>query len=106
MQIIYNWKQLESASGKYDFSAIEKDLMLLSKIQKKLFIQIQDRFFERNVRYTPSYLQQDTKYQGGLVSLIIPVKAKHKAMAGLLFSGIHRVAQTLPEFAFCANKRI
>ncbi|CAQ84077.1 MULTISPECIES: hypothetical protein [Photorhabdus] len=70
VQIIYNWKQLESAPGKYDFSAIEKDLMLLGKIQKKLFIQIQDRFFEKNARYIPFYLQQDIKYQGGLVPQI------------------------------------
>uniref|UniRef100_UPI0036DF4E11 hypothetical protein n=1 Tax=Photorhabdus sp. RM322S TaxID=3342825 RepID=UPI0036DF4E11 len=70
VQIVYNWKQLESAPGKYDFSAIEKDLALLSKIQKKLFIQIQDRFFEKDARYIPFYLQQSSKYQGGLVAQV------------------------------------
>ncbi|KAA1186743.1 hypothetical protein [Photorhabdus heterorhabditis] len=80
MQIIYNWKQLESASRKYDFSAIEKDLMPLSKIKKKRVVQIQNRFLEK----------KEGKAQG----------------YGLLFSGIHRVAQTLPEFAFCASKRV
>ncbi|KER04695.1 hypothetical protein [Photorhabdus temperata] len=70
MQIVYNWKQLESAPGKYDFSAIEKDLMLLNKIQKKLFIQIQDRFFKKDARYIPFYLQQNSKYQGSLVAQV------------------------------------
>ncbi|MBS9428088.1 hypothetical protein C6H64_14175 [Photorhabdus luminescens] len=70
VQVVYSWKQLESEPGKYDFSAIEKDLSLLNRIKKKLFIQIQDRFFEKNARYIPFYLQQDTKYQGGLVAQV------------------------------------
>ncbi|MBS9425356.1 hypothetical protein [Photorhabdus caribbeanensis] len=70
VQIVYSWKQLESAPGKYDFSAIEKDLSVLNRIKKKLFVQIQDRFFEKNARYIPFYLQQGKKYQGGLVAQV------------------------------------
>ncbi|PWC14584.1 hypothetical protein DDT52_20790 [Brenneria roseae subsp. roseae] len=67
VQIVYNWKQLEVAPGKYDFSMIEKDLTLLRKINKKMFLQIQDRFFEPQARYIPQYLLDDPQYAGGLV---------------------------------------
>ncbi|MEK9495859.1 hypothetical protein V2H77_05215 [Photorhabdus sp. P32] len=70
VQVVYSWKQLESVPGKYDFSAIKKDLSLLNRIKKKLFIQIQNRFFEKNTRYIPFYFQQGTKYQGGLVAQV------------------------------------
>ncbi|WP_051225632.1 hypothetical protein [Photorhabdus temperata] len=87
VQIVYNWKQLESAPGEYDFSAIEKDLMLLNKIQKKLFIQIQDRFFKKDARYIPFYLQQNSKYQGDLVTqLDNPGENKEQSYGWLLFT--------------------
>jgi len=65
-QIVYSWKQLEKAPGQYDFSDIEKDLNVLSKMNKKLFIQIQDRFFEPEHRNIPAYLQREPQYLGGL----------------------------------------
>lgn len=67
VQIVYSWKQLEPAEGKYDFSAIEQDLALTEALHKKLFIQIQDRFFEARARNIPAYLQT-AKYAGGLVA--------------------------------------
>jgi hypothetical protein len=68
VQIVYSWKQLEKARGEYDFSAIEKDLATVSRAHKKLFIQIQDRFFEPQARNIPLYLQQEPQYRGGLVA--------------------------------------
>ncbi|OCQ52967.1 hypothetical protein Ppb6_01860 [Photorhabdus australis subsp. thailandensis] len=47
VQIIYNWKQLESAPGKYDFSAIEKDLESLSKIQKSCLSKFKIAFLRK-----------------------------------------------------------
>lgn len=66
-QIVYSWKQLETSQGHYDFSAIEKDLAVLNKMNKKLFIQIQDRFFEPQHKNIPLYLQQGPQYLGGLL---------------------------------------
>jgi hypothetical protein len=67
VQIVYSWKQLEKAKGQYDFSAIEKDLAFTNKLHKKLFIQLQDRFFEPQHKNIPSYLQQEPQYLGGLM---------------------------------------
>nr|WP_312626494.1 hypothetical protein [Scandinavium sp.] len=67
VQIVYSWKQLETAKGVYDFSAIEQDLAQTDTLHKKLFIQIQDRFFEAQARNIPAYLQTPA-YGGGLVA--------------------------------------
>lgn len=67
VQIVYAWKQLEPKQGKYDFSAIEQDLAQTDALHKKLFIQIQDRFFEAQARNIPVYLQTPA-YAGGLVA--------------------------------------
>lgn len=65
-QIIYSWKQLEPEKGIYDFSKIEKDLNFLSKIHRKLFIQLQDRSFEPTVFNVPNYIREDKIYHGGV----------------------------------------
>ncbi len=68
VQIVYSWKQLEKSKGIYDFSEIESDLAKLQKKNKKLFIQIQDRFFEPNHKYIPLYLLEEPEYKGGLIA--------------------------------------
>jgi hypothetical protein len=68
VQIVYSWKLLENAEGQYNFSAIEEDLARLGKLDKKLFIQIQDRFFTADARNIPLYLQQEPVYHGGLMA--------------------------------------
>ncbi|WP_423383621.1 hypothetical protein [Burkholderia sp. LMG 32019] len=67
VQVVYNWKDLEKDKGRYDFSLIEQDLHYLDGLNRKLFIQIQDRFFEPQARNVPPYLLHDPVYQGGLV---------------------------------------
>ncbi|WP_343658537.1 hypothetical protein [Chryseobacterium sp.] len=67
VQIVYNWKALEKIKDVYDFSAIEKDLDYLTKLNRKLFIQLQDRFFEPQARYIPDYVLNDKEYNGGLI---------------------------------------
>lgn len=67
-QVVYSWKSLETARGQYDFSQIERDLALLTRLDRNLFIQIQDRFFEVKHRNVPAYLLQEPIYRGGLVA--------------------------------------
>lgn len=66
VQVVYNWRTLEKRKGEYDFSAIEKDLAVTDRLGKKLFIQIQDRFFSAEARNIPAYLLEDVEYGGGL----------------------------------------
>jgi hypothetical protein len=67
VQVVYSWKSLETAKDQYDFSQIESDLAYLAGLNRKLFIQIQDRFFEVQYRNVPAYLLQEPIYRGGLV---------------------------------------
>lgn len=67
VQIVYNWKDLEPAKGRYDFSGIERDLAFTKARNKKLFIQIQDRFFQPTAKNVPDYLIDDPEYEGGIV---------------------------------------
>jgi hypothetical protein len=67
VQIVYSWKSLESAKAVYDFSSIERDLDFVGQRHKKLFLQIQDRFFEIGHRNVPAYLLEEPVYGGGLV---------------------------------------
>jgi hypothetical protein len=66
VQIIYNWRQLEPEEGQYDFSEIERDLAAVTELDKKFWIQIQDRFFMNRFRPVPDYLQTEAIYGGGL----------------------------------------
>jgi hypothetical protein len=68
-QVVYSWKALEPSEGTYDFSAIERDLAATGALKKKLFIQIQDRFFDVKARNIPAYLQTG-KYAGGLAAQV------------------------------------
>jgi hypothetical protein len=67
--VVYSWKSLEPSEGVYDFSAIERDLAATDALHKKLFIQIQDRFFDVKARNIPAYLQSE-KYGGGLAAQV------------------------------------
>lgn len=68
VQVVYSWKSLETAKDQYDFSQIERDLAYLQPLNRKLFIQLQDRFFEVKHRNIPAYLLQEPIYGGGLVA--------------------------------------
>ncbi|KAF9201918.1 hypothetical protein BGZ59_002458 [Podila verticillata] len=71
VQMIYNWKQLESSKGNYTFSDIESDLKKVREIQpgKTLFVQIQDRFDVAGdqSKRIPNYLLVEPEYEGGLL---------------------------------------
>jgi len=67
VQVVYSWKSLEKARDQYDFSRIERDLAYLETLDRKLFVQVQDRFFEIQHRNVPAYLLEEPIYRGGLV---------------------------------------
>jgi hypothetical protein len=66
VQIVYSWKALEPSKDRYDFSQIEADLEVLDRAHKKLFVQVQDRFFRPQDKNVPAYLLNDPVYAGGL----------------------------------------
>ncbi|MCL7489857.1 hypothetical protein M8I34_00030 [Streptomyces sp. MCA2] len=63
-QLVVPWKALEQKKNQYDFSEIDRALNYLQSRHKKLFIQIQDRFFAPPTRL-PDYLLRDPEYKGG-----------------------------------------
>lgn len=66
VQIVYSWKSLEPEEGRYDFSAIERDLAAADAAGKELFVQVQDRFFLPTARNLPGYVLSQPRYDGGL----------------------------------------
>ena len=66
VQLVFNWKRLEPTQDHYDFSEIESELALAERLHKKVFIQIQDRFFMHEHRNVPRYLLEEPRYGGGL----------------------------------------
>ena len=66
VQIVYTWKSLERNKGQYTLDEIERDLAFLNSRGKRLWIQLQDRFFGPKDRSVPDYLLSEAVYQGGL----------------------------------------
>jgi hypothetical protein len=69
-QIVYSWRRLEPVKGRYNFEPIEADLKVAEQAGKKLFVQVQDRFFSASARNLPEYLLKDPEYRGGLARQI------------------------------------
>lgn len=66
VQLVYSWKLLEPTKDSYNFAPIEQNLKYLNAHHKKLFIQIQDRFFDADAKNVPAYLMNDPIYAGGI----------------------------------------
>lgn len=64
VQVVVPWKMLEPTKDHYDFSPIDRVLDSVTSRRKKLFVQIQDRFFTLPARL-PRYLLTDPEYDGG-----------------------------------------
>ncbi len=65
ISIVYNWVDLETQKGVYDFSRIENDLALLRPLNKHLIVMIRDKSFKNNPFIpVPEYLRT-AEYQGG-----------------------------------------
>ncbi len=68
VQIVYSWKDFEQEKDVYNFKRIEQDFSFLNARKKKLWLQLQDRFFYIDDKSIPEYLQNESIYQGGLAS--------------------------------------
>jgi len=69
-QVVVPWRTLEPRKGQYDFSSIEADLAVTRAVNKQLFVQVQDRFFDPRDRGVPDYLLNDPSYGGGLAQQV------------------------------------
>ncbi|WP_344117650.1 hypothetical protein [Streptomyces blastmyceticus] len=65
VQVVVPWGMLEKEKNHYDFSAVDRVVSQVESQHKKVFLQIQDRFFEPPAR-VPGYLLTDPKYAGGV----------------------------------------
>ncbi|SOD21070.1 glycoside hydrolase [Nitrosomonas ureae] len=64
MQLRYLWGWLEKSPGVYDFSSIDKHLAKLTKMNKRLVIQVQTKSFDAKWKLIPDYLKAP-QYEGG-----------------------------------------
>lgn len=64
IQKLYTWTSLEPEEGVYDFSEIRTDLMRLSRIGKRLVVQVQYKSFRGDLSFAPLYLNS-SKFKGG-----------------------------------------
>lgn len=64
-QIRYEWADLETAKGVYDFTAIDARLAELAAIEKRLVIMIQTKSFSLDTALVPDYLKTSA-YEGGV----------------------------------------
>lgn len=66
-QLKYTWRELEPELDRYDFEPLRKDLAFLEKHGKRLFVQLQDVSFSKQVP-VPEYLLKDPAYGGGVAA--------------------------------------
>ncbi|CEJ81092.1 hypothetical protein VHEMI01239 [[Torrubiella] hemipterigena] len=56
-QVLYSWKSLERGKDQYDFSRIQGDIATAKARGKKLWVQLQDRSFDKSIDPVPRYLK-------------------------------------------------
>ena len=66
----YEWAQLETAKGVYDFSRIERDLSLAQGAGKRLWVMVATKVFRPGGRAVPNYLMTP-EYEGGAYKIVI-----------------------------------
>ena len=69
----YQWRDIETARGVYDFSRIDRDLNLARAAGKQLFITISTKAFQAGARAVPDYLHT-AEYGGGVYRIRISGK--------------------------------
>lgn len=67
-QLKYRWSELEPRRGEYDFSAIRRDLAVLEREGKRLFVQLQDVSFVEARPNVPDYLLEEPDFHGGVAA--------------------------------------
>ncbi|MET9494440.1 hypothetical protein [Streptomyces sp. NPDC006552] len=68
VQVVAPWKALEGKKGQYTWSRLESALKYLQQRHKKLFVQVQDRFFD--VAMKDAGVPQYVKDEGGLAPTV------------------------------------
>lgn len=69
VQLLFPWRMLEPQKDRYDFSEIDRALDYVNSHHKKLFLQLQDRFFALPPGL-PKYLLNDPEYRGGAAETV------------------------------------
>ncbi len=67
MQVRYNWAELETSYGIYDFTSIDKRLSELAAKNKRLMILLELKSWDPDAALVPEYLKAST-YEGGIFS--------------------------------------
>lgn len=91
-QIVYRWDKLEPEKGRYDFSAIERDVARLRKHGKFLWAQIQRQWSGSPPAYLQPYVEKRTKMYAILEMPVMEAYAK-------LFQELGRRFDREPGFA-------
>ncbi|GAA2707843.1 hypothetical protein GCM10010315_03200 [Streptomyces luteosporeus] len=68
VQVVVPWKALEGRKGEYKWSRLDAALTYLQQRHKKLFVQVQDRFFDVDMK--DANLPQYVKDEGGIAPTI------------------------------------
>jgi hypothetical protein len=66
----YEWSQLETAQGVYDFTRVERDLGLAQAAGKRLWVMVGTKVFRPGGRAVPDYLMTP-EYEGGAYKILI-----------------------------------
>jgi hypothetical protein len=66
----YEWAQLETSKGVYDFSRLDRDLSLVQAAGKRLWIMVGTKVFRPGGRAVPDYLRT-AEYEGGAYKILI-----------------------------------
>jgi hypothetical protein len=69
----YQWRDIETGRGVYDFSRVDRDLNLARAAGKQLFITISTKAFQAGARALPDYLHT-AEYGGGVYRIRISGK--------------------------------
>ncbi|MBA3754938.1 MAG: glycoside hydrolase, partial [Nitrosomonas sp.] len=72
LQIRYEWAELESAEGVYNFTSIDQRLAELAAQKKRLIVLLQIKSFDPKKALVPDYLKTEI-YDGG----VFPFKYQH-----------------------------
>ncbi|MGI5447677.1 hypothetical protein ACQEVM_18285 [Streptomyces sp. CA-243310] len=68
VQVVVPWKALEGKKGEYKWSRLDDALKYLQQRHKKLFVQVQDRFFDVSMK--DANVPQYVKDEGGLAPTV------------------------------------
>ncbi|WP_157119259.1 glycoside hydrolase [Azohydromonas lata] len=66
----YEWPQIETSKGVYDFTRIDRDLALAQSAGKRLWVMVGTKVFTSGGRAVPDYMHT-AEYEGGAYKILI-----------------------------------